>query len=109
MNTSLRVITVWAALAATATLRAGPWENLFNGKDLTGWKQVNGTAPYKVIDGAVVGFTTVGSPNSFLATEKTYGDFILEMEIQQQDGPSNGGVQFRSETRDGPTGRVNGY
>src|SRR6185503_19504954 len=78
----LRVASAIAALAATAVLHAGPWEPLFNGKDLTGWKVVNGTAPYKVIDDAIVGFTIVGSPNSFLATEKTYGDFILEMEIR---------------------------
>ena len=38
-----------------ARLTAGPWEPLFNGQDLAGWKEVNGTAPYQVVDGAIVG------------------------------------------------------
>jgi hypothetical protein len=86
---------------------AGSWEPLFNGKDLTGWRQVAGSAPYTVRDGAIVGTTVAGSPNSFLATEKTYGDFIFEGEILQEVGPSNSGIQFRSTTR--PAGGVHGY
>lgn len=92
---------------APLALFAGPWESLFNGKDLSGWKQVNGNAPYAVTDGAIMGTTTPGSPNSFLATEKLYGDFILELEVMQ-DAPSNSGVQFRSECRPSD-GRVHGY
>jgi hypothetical protein len=99
---------VTAALAASAF--AGPWEPLFNGKDLSGWRQVNGTAPYAVVDGAIVGTTVAGSPNSFLATEKTYGDFILEFEILQDGGPTNSGVQFRSLSDPAVMdGRVHGY
>ena len=44
------------------------WESLFNGNDLSGWEQVNGSAPYKVEDGAIVGTTVMNSPNSFLAS-----------------------------------------
>jgi hypothetical protein len=90
-------------------LAAGPWEPLFNGQDLTGWKQVNGTAPYTVENGAIVGTTVTGSPNSFLATEKTYGDFIFECEVQQE-GSSNSGIMFRAlSTPDYMKGRVHGY
>jgi hypothetical protein len=53
------------------------WVDLFNGKDLTGWKQLNGQAKYEVKDGAIVGTSVMGTPNSFLTTEKDYGDFIL--------------------------------
>ncbi|WP_372776605.1 DUF1080 domain-containing protein [Mangrovibacterium sp.] len=88
---------------------SGPWTNLFNGKDLTGWKQLNGTATYEVIDGAIVGTTVTGSPNSFLTTTQDYGDFILELELWVDD-EINSGVQFRSlsnpEFKDG---RVHGY
>jgi len=98
------------AAAATSVLHAGPWQSLFNGKDLSGWKQLNGTAPYAVVDGAIVGTAVAASKaNSFLATEKTYGDFILEMEIKQE-GLSNGGIQFRSLSKpDWNDGRVHGY
>ena len=69
---------------------------LFNGKDLTGWKQLTGTAEYMVEDGAIVGVMKKGSPNSFLATEKEYQDFILELDIKLDANSSNSGVQLRS-------------
>lgn len=103
----IRVCIVSVASAASAALFAGPWEPLFNGRDLSDWKQVNGKAKYSVIDGAIAGTTTLKSPNSFLATEKDYGDFILEMEVMQES-PTNSGVQFRSICRPGD-GRVTGY
>jgi hypothetical protein len=57
------------------------WQNLFNGKDLSGWKQLNGQAKYEVRNGEIVGSTVNHQPNSFLATEKDYGDFILDLEL----------------------------
>src|SRR6188474_637783 len=85
------------------------WRNLFNGKDLKGWKEINGKAPYTVENGMIVGTTVVDSPNSFLATEETFGDFILELEFKMDDG-TNSGIQFRSEARpDYLEGRVHGY
>lgn len=97
-------------LLAVARLAAGPSEPLFNGRDLTGWKEVNGTAPYTVADGMIVSTTIAGSPNSFLATEKTYRDFIFECEVKQDVGPSNSGVIFRGlSTPDHMAGRVHGY
>lgn len=97
-------------LLLSVRLAAGPWEPLFNGRDLTGWKVLNGTAPYTVADGAIVGTTVAGSPNSFLATGKTYGDFIFECDVLQEVGPSNSGIQFRGLSRpDYQDGRVHGY
>lgn len=85
------------------------WQPLFDGKSLNGWKQVNGTASYEVIDGEIVGTTRTGTPNSFLATEQTYRDFVLEFEVKQTVGPTNSGVQFRSQSKpDVMEGRVHG-
>jgi hypothetical protein len=85
------------------------WQPLFDGKSLAGWRLVNGTASYEVIDGAIVGTTRAGTPNSFLATEKSYADFILEFEVRQSVGPTNSGVQFRSHSKpDVMQGRVHG-
>lgn len=98
MNSSpwfFRLFSLGVLSLASISLQAGPWESLFNGKDLTGWRVLNGTAPYVVENDAIVGTTTVGSPNAFLATERTFGDFILELELKQEVGPSNSGVQFR--------------
>lgn len=83
--------------------------SIFNGKDLTGWHVQNGTASYAVKDGVIVGTSVAGSPNSFLVTDKTYGDFILDVECKI-DSTQNSGIQFRSEsTSDYDNGRVHGY
>ncbi|MGS2764769.1 3-keto-disaccharide hydrolase [Sinomicrobium sp. M5D2P9] len=88
------------------------WTYLFDGKTLDGWKQVAGQAEYTVEDSAIVGIAKAGSPNTFLISEKEYGDFILELDIKVEHKSSNSGVQFRSnydpDGRDGK-GLVYGY
>lgn len=69
---------------------------LFDGKTLNGWKAVAGAAPYAVVDGMIVGTMTKGTPNSFLITEKEYGDFVLEIDIKLEGAETNSGVQTRS-------------
>ena len=95
---------------------------LFNGKDLAGWTQKGGKAKYTVKDGILIGTAVNGTPNSFLCTEKIYGNFILEYEYHC-DNRLNSGVQIRSnayekdtvkklpngKTRKFPAGRVHGY
>ena len=49
------------------------WTDLCDGKTLKGWTQRNGTATYRVEDGAIVGKTKQGSPNSFLCTDRRSG------------------------------------
>lgn len=84
------------------------WRLLFNGKDLSGWKQINGQASFEVKDGVLIGTAILNSPNSFLATEETFGDFILEAEFLTEG--TNTGIQFRSESKpDFQNGRVFGY
>ncbi|MFC1498971.1 DUF1080 domain-containing protein [Verrucomicrobiota bacterium] len=88
------------------------WISLFDGKTLDGWIQKNGTATYRVEDGAIIGKTTKGSPNSFLCTVKEYGDFELEFEVKLINNELNSGVQIRSQTKatndKKKFGRVNG-
>lgn len=98
----MKKITLLLALALLGTVSASAqkWESLFNGKDLTGWKQVTGESVYTVEDGAIVGTCKPGKINTFLATEKEYSDFILEFEFWL-DPSQNSGVQFRSHLRDG--------
>lgn len=105
----LTIIIVAASINLSAQQNQ-QWENLFNGKNLDGWKVINGSAKYEVKDGMIVGTTVAGSPNSFLATEKTFGDFIVEFEFKLSDEDMNSGVQFRSESSaDYMSGRVHGY
>ncbi len=82
-------------LTAYAQTPSG-WKSLFDGKTLNGWKQATGKATYTVENGQIVGTTVLGSPNSFLVTEKEYGNFILELDAKVDNPESNSGVQTRS-------------
>ena len=85
------------------------WEVLFNGKDLSNFHQLNGDASYKIMNQELIGTSKLGTPNSFMATKKNYGDFILEFDVFVENG-LNSGVQFRSlSTPDYMDGRVHGY
>ena len=75
---------------------ADSWQNLFDGKTLKGWKRLAGTAEYTVENGAIVGTAVPNSGNTFLVTEKEYGDFVLELDVKIDSPLSNSGVQTRS-------------
>jgi hypothetical protein len=97
---------------------------LFDGQSLSGWKECNGNASYRVENGVLEGTTAKGSPNSFLCTTRDYANFVLELD-EKNDPEMNSGVQLRShqyekETdtvvnnkgmrpRHWPAGRVHGY
>jgi hypothetical protein len=107
MRKSMFVMALICAVCISAS--GQEWQELFNGKNLKGWKQLDGTAEFSVEDGMVVGISTMGVPNSFLATREEYADFILEYEMKMDRG-LNSGVQFRSSAlRPDGTERVNGY
>ncbi|NWK56138.1 DUF1080 domain-containing protein [Verrucomicrobiaceae bacterium N1E253] len=115
-------IALMSLAGATALSAAdGAWVNLFNGKDFTGWTQKGGKATYTVENGTIVGHSVTKTPNTFMCTEKLYGNFILEYEFKV-DPRLNSGVQIRSNcyektktyTWQGknikvPPGRVHGY
>ncbi|MGH2647655.1 MAG: 3-keto-disaccharide hydrolase, partial [Ginsengibacter sp.] len=72
------------------------WTNLFDGKTLNGWMRLAGNAVYSVENEMIVGTTVANSGNTFLATQKQYGDFILELDIKIESDKGNSGVQTRS-------------
>ncbi|GAB4154880.1 MAG: hypothetical protein Tsb009_31630 [Planctomycetaceae bacterium] len=86
------------SLTSTSLLAADKWVSLFDGKTLNGWKQRNGTAKYSVDNGTILGVTNEGSPNSFLCSQKIYGDFELLFEVKVDDA-LNSGVQIRSASK----------
>jgi hypothetical protein len=111
-------------LALSLPARAADEEGfmpLFDGKTLTGWKQHGGAAKYRVENGEIVGQCVPNTQNSFLCTEKDYGDFILEVEWKVSP-KLNSGIQIRSQVfeketeidvegkkRKLPADRVHGY
>lgn len=73
------------------------WQPLFNGKDFSGWHEEDGDPNFYIEEGAIVGVTEEGLPNTFLVTDQTYDDFELELEFKIDDA-INSGVQIRSTT-----------
>ncbi|MEH6769651.1 DUF1080 domain-containing protein [Maribacter arcticus] len=105
-----KILFVLVVFVLSATISAQDnWEVLFNGKDLKNFEQLNGGAKYEIKNNELIGTSKLGTPNSFMATKKKYGDFILEFDVFVENG-LNSGVQFRSLST--PTfldGRVHGY
>ncbi len=93
---------------SNVSVDADGWMDLFNGKNLDGWKRLNGSAEFVAKDGIIIGATKRGEPNTFLATKDTYRDFILELEFLG-DPFINSGIQIRSNSTDYQGGKVHGY
>ncbi len=67
--------------------------DLFNGKDLTGWREVPGSkSKFEVVDGAI----HVTSGAGFLETEKTFDNFILQFQAKTHAPGLNSGLFFRA-------------
>jgi len=95
-NLNFAIILVLIIFIIPQKSRAQSSPELFNGKTLKGWKRLAGTAEYKVENGAIVGTSVSNSGNTFLVTEKEYGNFILEMDVKIESPLSNSGIQVRS-------------
>ena len=108
MKRTLLTILSLVLLLPAAALADDGFVSLFDGKSLDGWTQRNGTATYRVEDGAIVGRTAKNSPNSFLCTDKAYCDFELLFDVMVDKG-LNSGCQIRSRSsKDYNNERVHG-
>jgi hypothetical protein len=117
INSLLLLVTV----AAAAPADDSEWKPLFDGQTLSGWKQRGGKAKYAVDGDEIVGTSVPRTGNSFLCTERDYGDFMLELGFKVHP-KLNSGIQIRSQCFDEdreveiagkkykfPAGRVHGY
>jgi uncharacterized protein (TIGR03067 family) len=116
------IVSVWlsaavlacAALPVVAADETG-FKQLFNGKDLTGWK--GNPELWSVKDGAIVGETTAAAPikgNTFLIwKDGEVADFELRAEFKikpmSSAGFANSGIQYRSKVLDEEKWVVGGY
>src|SRR3954469_5954806 len=94
------LVVLLASGGATADTGEPPWTVLFDGKTvktIDGWVQRGGKAAFAVVDGTIVGTSVPSTPNSFLCTARSYGDFVLEYEFKV-DEALNSGVQIRSQS-----------
>ncbi len=103
----MKLHTSLLALLALASTAFAEDKNLFNGKDLTGWK---GLDFWSVEDGCITGRTTKEKPtkgNTFLVYKDEVADFELTFKYKIIGG--NSGVQYRSKLVDEKGYVVAGY
>jgi hypothetical protein len=93
------------AAGAISAFGEDKFQPLFDGKTLDGWS--GDPDLWKVEDGMIVGSTDSKAlkHNSFLATTKTYKNFVLRLKFKLRNG--NSGVQVRSKQH--PDFVVRGY
>lgn len=91
-----------AGLFVFSTLSAGEppagFTALFNGKDLAGWKAKPGG--WVVEDGGVLARRKGGG---YIWTKKSYGDFVLELEVKMSKR-CNSGIFFRTNPKNSVQG-----
>ena len=112
MKIRIACLAVLTLFTMAAQAQNGNWKNLFNGKDLSGWKAIAGKATFEVKDGVIEGTAVHGTGNTFLVSEEMYTDFILEVDLKINHISSNSGImargQFDPAARNGE-GLVFGY
>jgi hypothetical protein len=70
-------------------------KSIFNGKDLTGWREIpNRKSVFSVTP---EGYLNVKDGNGDLQTEAAYGDFIFQLDIISNGQHLNSGVFFRAQ------------
>lgn len=87
----LTLIPATAGSTAAAAADDG-WTDLFDGKDLAGWRNPYDWGEAKVVGGEIL---LTADKKFFLVTEKTYGDFVFEGEVKLPPGKANSGFMFR--------------
>ncbi|HKK76863.1 MAG TPA: DUF1080 domain-containing protein [Saprospiraceae bacterium] len=106
---SLLLISFFGCSQNTESASSADWQPMFNGENLDGWTKLNGTADYSIEGSTITGTAKLNTPNTFLATDNTYGDFVMEVDVKV-DTALNSGIQIRSlSTPDYKDGRVHGY
>ncbi|HSK11051.1 MAG TPA: DUF1080 domain-containing protein [Vicinamibacterales bacterium] len=92
-------------IGAPAGAQAPPqFQELFNGKDLSGWVNIN-TAPdtWTVRDGVLV---STGKPIGVMCTERMYENFVLHIEWMHMEPGGNSGVFAWSDADPNPKSRL---
>src|SRR5437867_8842854 len=97
------VVVAFAGMHAMAT-PAPHFVDLFNGKDLSGWVNVNTAEDtWRVKDGVLI---CSGHPIGVMRSEKEYENFVLHIEWMHMEPGGNSGVFVWSSARPNPTSRL---
>ncbi|MGV3659421.1 MAG: 3-keto-disaccharide hydrolase [Prosthecobacter sp.] len=112
---TLRLLLFCLALPCAAASAAEPWHELFNGKDLTGWRANVMPESFKVVDGAIRVNATKPSAHLFYCGKLPTGfarfkNFVLEATCRSEPN-SNSGIFIHTDmtTRDAAQHLAKGY
>jgi len=97
-RTSLVAALIFAAITIPVIAigrKPGPWVNLYNGKDLTGWHTEGSGAKISAWQPEGDTLSCKGKSIGYLSTDKEYGDFELKLEYKSPKG-ANSGVGIRT-------------
>jgi len=109
MKKALVLMALTSFMLLSCGSKKSDFVSLFNGENLDGWEVKNGTAPFTVENGEIVGTYVTGTPNTFLCTQESYSDFIMTFEGFLVEG-TNSGIMFRGQSNpEYRNGRVHGY
>ena len=83
-------IALLAAVLPAAAAELPQWKDLFNGKDFTGWVNVN-TAP-DTWKSRTACWSAPGIPSACMRTERQYENFVLHVEWMHTEPGGNSGM-----------------
>jgi hypothetical protein len=89
------IILLASASLARAAEKAPALKPIFNGKDLTGWAVPSPNPFWRVENGVLIGQNDEKQTGSMLKTEKSYKNFIIELEARVED-PMDSGLFMRT-------------
>ena len=105
------------AFCFTSLKKDKGWEQLFNGKDLSGWSVIcqdrDKDKEFWTVDNGTIYCNSIGRKDHnyvWLISDREFSDFELRFKFQAySDSPGNSGIQFRSRyNRDLKGGWLNG-
>jgi hypothetical protein len=86
-----------ASVSAQPKAPSGPWKDIFNKKDLTGWASV-GNPPWSITGGVLQ--TKGGATKTYLIWKEPLKDMELEVKYRLSTTNANSGIQVRSNCAD---------
>ena len=86
---------VASASFARAAEKAPAFQSIFNGKDLTGWAVPTPNPFWRVENGVLIGSNDEKQTGSMLKTEKSYKNFVIELDARVED-PMDSGLFMRT-------------
>lgn len=107
MNASaIAIFALAATMLSGQTIPVPEFQPLFNGKDLTGWINVNTDSnTWSVRDGVLI---CSGRPIGVMRTGKQYENFVLHVEWMHMEAGGNSGVFVWSDAKPDPESRLPG-